>query len=84
MERMRIPNDGLVPVNSALLPGAAFVRAEGVDHAAPVMPTRLPFDRRAHLFALVEVMQAIIKQRKGRLFKRKVDLPECDCFTRKT
>ena len=83
MERMRIPNDGLVPVHSAVLPGAAFVTTEGVDHAAPVMPTRLPFDRRAHLYALVEVMHSIIKERRGQLFKRKADLPECDCYTRK-
>lgn len=83
MERMHIPNDGLVPLHSSVLPGAAFVRMEGVDHAAPVMPTRLPFDRRAFLFGLLEVMKEVRKRRPfAGLFARKPHLPECDCYTR--
>jgi len=45
MRREGIPNDGLVPVDSAVLPGMDFVKVSGVDHIAPVMPALRHFDR---------------------------------------
>lgn len=45
MRREGIPNDGLVPVDSAVLPGMDFVKVSGVDHIAPVMPALQHFDR---------------------------------------
>lgn len=45
MRRDGILNDGLVPVESAVLPGMDFVKVVGVDHIAPVMPTPQRFDR---------------------------------------
>ena len=42
-----IENDGLVPTDSAILPGSDFVRFSGLDHIAPVMAEDmfLKFDR---------------------------------------
>lgn len=45
MRRQGIRNDGLVPVDAAVLPGMNFVTVPGVDHIAPVMPAAEPFDR---------------------------------------
>jgi len=45
MRRVGIPNDGLVPVDSAVLPGMDFVKVSGVDHIAPVMPALQRFNR---------------------------------------
>jgi len=45
MRHEGIPNDGLVPVDSAVLPGMDFVKVSGVDHIAPVMPALQDFDR---------------------------------------
>jgi hypothetical protein len=41
-------NDGLVPVESAVLPGSDYIKLRGVDHIVPVMAadTVLKFDRR--------------------------------------
>jgi hypothetical protein len=47
------PNDGLVPVESALLPGAMHVRLPDVDHAMPVMDSFAKFPRLASLQALL-------------------------------
>ena len=40
-----VRSDGLVPINSQILPGMNFVRVSGVDHIAPVMPALQPLDR---------------------------------------
>jgi FAD/FMN-containing dehydrogenase len=41
-----LKTDGLVGVDSAVLPGSDFAVVEGLDHAVPVMPSPvLPFDR---------------------------------------
>jgi hypothetical protein len=45
MMRDGLRNDGLIPLNAAVLPGMDFVKVSGVDHIAPVMPARLPFNR---------------------------------------
>jgi hypothetical protein len=45
MAREGIRNDGLVPLDAAALPGMDFVKVTGVDHIAPVMPARQPFNR---------------------------------------
>jgi hypothetical protein len=45
MERQGIRNDGLVPLDAAVLPGMDFVKVSGVDHIAPVMPALRRFDR---------------------------------------
>jgi hypothetical protein len=45
MRREGILNDGLVPIDSAVLPDMDFVKVIGVDHIAPVMPTLKPYDR---------------------------------------
>lgn len=45
MAREGIRNDGLIPLDAAVLPGMDFVKLSGVDHIAPVMPARLPFNR---------------------------------------
>ena len=39
-------NDGLVPVDSAVLPGAAIVRLEGLDHGVTIRASKtIPLDR---------------------------------------
>lgn len=45
MARDGIRNDGLIPLDAAVLPGMDFVKVAGVDHIAPVMPARLPLNR---------------------------------------
>ena len=46
LRRGRGPNDGLVPVSSAVLPGSDHAEVEGIDHAVPVMRSGfLDFDR---------------------------------------
>lgn len=47
------PNDGLVPVESALLDGTLQVRLPDVDHAMPVMDSFAPFPRLTALQALL-------------------------------
>lgn len=56
MRREGIPNDGLVPVTSGVLPGMDFVKVLGVDHIAPVMPTLQRFDRVRMTRALLTLM----------------------------
>lgn len=56
MRREGILNDGLVPVDSAVLPGMDFVKVSGVDHVAPVMPTLQRFDRVRMTKALLSLM----------------------------
>lgn len=51
-------NDGLVPVESALLPGSDFVKLPGADHGATAQPTKLAFDRAAMTRALLEMLLA--------------------------
>jgi hypothetical protein len=57
MSRQGIRNDGLVPIDSAVLPGMDFVRVAGVDHIAPVMPAVEPFDRVRMTKALLLAMR---------------------------
>lgn len=45
MAREGIRNDGLVPLEAAVLPGMDFVKVSGVDHIAPVMASRQPLNR---------------------------------------
>ena len=61
MRREGIPNDGLVPVTSAVLPGMDFVKVLGVDHIAPVMPTPRGFDRVRMTRALLTLMIRVPK-----------------------
>ena len=49
-----IRSDGVVPVDSALLPGADFVKLSGLDHGVTVSPSRyIKFDRVRFLKALL-------------------------------
>lgn len=47
MLKSGIENDGLVPTDSAILPGSDFIRLSGLDHIAPVMAEDMfvKFDR---------------------------------------
>ncbi len=45
LARDGIRSDGLVPLDSAVLPGMDFVKVSGVDHIAPVTSAQQPFDR---------------------------------------
>lgn len=45
MAREGIRSDGLVPLDAATLPGMDVVQVTGVDHIAPVMSARQPFNR---------------------------------------
>jgi hypothetical protein len=58
MARQGIRSDGLVPVDAAVLPGMDFVRVDGVDHIAPVMPAPERFDRVRMTRALLIAMRA--------------------------
>ncbi len=63
MAREGIRNDGLVPLDSALLPGMDYVKVSGVDHIATVMPARRPFNRvrmtQALLLALIAPLREL-------------------------
>ena len=45
MARDGIRNDGLIPLDAAVLPGMDFVKLNGIDHIAPVMPARRHLNR---------------------------------------
>jgi len=51
-----IRNDGLIPIDAAILPGMAYVKISGVDHIAPVMPAERRFDRVRMTKALLLVL----------------------------
>ena len=53
-----LDNDGLVPVDSAILPGADYIKVEGVDHVVTVMSSDaiMKFDRRAFTRALLALL----------------------------
>jgi pimeloyl-ACP methyl ester carboxylesterase len=55
MIKRGLKNDGLVPVDSAILPGSDYIKVEGVDHVVPVMSADmvLKLDRRAFTRALL-------------------------------
>ncbi|MCC7487233.1 MAG: hypothetical protein IT529_19845 [Burkholderiales bacterium] len=57
MARWGIRNDGLVPLEGAVLPGMDFVKLAGIDHIAPVMPALAPLDRVRMTKALLVVMR---------------------------
>ncbi|OGS14329.1 MAG: hypothetical protein A2285_08685, partial [Elusimicrobia bacterium RIFOXYA12_FULL_57_11] len=45
MLKRGLVNDGLVPLDSAVMPGAAYIKIPGADHGATAQPTKLSFDR---------------------------------------
>ncbi len=45
LARDGIRSDGLVPLDSAVLPGMDSVKVTGIDHIAPVTSAQQPFDR---------------------------------------
>lgn len=51
-------NDGLLPIEAAVLPGMPFVKIFGVDHITSVMPTAQRFDRVRMTKALLLVLRA--------------------------
>jgi pimeloyl-ACP methyl ester carboxylesterase len=53
-----IQNDGLVPVDSAILPGSDFIKVEGIDHIVPVMSADMvmKFDRKIFTRTLLSVL----------------------------
>lgn len=63
MWRTGIRNDGLVPLDAAVLQGMNFVQVSGIDHIAPVMPAMLRFERvrmtKALLLALRTPLRAL-------------------------
>ena len=78
MYDMGIPNDGLVPIESAILPGSYYVRTSGVDHAVPVMPSAfLDFDRKRFTCAMLSIGLELI----GRSRPRLPEPPALDCLT---
>jgi hypothetical protein len=58
LARDGIRNDGLVPLDSAVLPGMDFVKVAGVDHIAPVTSAEQPFDRVRMTKALLLALRA--------------------------
>lgn len=58
MAREGIRNDGLIPIDAAVLPDMDFIRLSGVDHIAPVMAAQKPFDRVRMLKALLLTLRA--------------------------
>lgn len=58
MRRVGIPNDGLVPIDSAVIPGMNFIKVSGVDHIAPVMPAMMKYDRIRMTKALLLLLQS--------------------------
>ena len=58
MLKLGLESDGLVPVDSAILPGSDYIKLEGVDHTVPVMSADmvLKFDRRAFTRALLSMI----------------------------
>jgi hypothetical protein len=60
LARDGIRSDGLVPLDSAVLPGMDVVRVAGVDHIAPVTSAQQPFDR-------VRMTQALLLALRGPL-----------------
>ena len=61
MWRDGIRNDGLVPLEAAVVPGMDFVQVSGVDHIAPVMPAMLRFDRVRMTKALLLMLQTPLR-----------------------
>jgi hypothetical protein len=49
-------NDGLVPYESAILPGSDYVLLPDADHGATAQPTRLDFDRKAMTRAVISMV----------------------------
>ncbi len=62
MWREGIRNDGLVPLEAAVLPGMDFVQVSGVDHVAPVMPAMMRFDRVRMTKALLLALRTPFRQ----------------------
>jgi subtilisin family serine protease len=56
LAQLGFKNDGLIPAESSVLTGADYVLVEGVDHAAPVMSARMPFDRVRFTKTLLEML----------------------------
>jgi hypothetical protein len=65
LSRRGIRNDGLVPLDAAVLPGMDFVQVSGVDHIAPVMPAVEPFDRVRMTKALLLAMRGPFRSLSG-------------------
>ncbi len=62
MAREGIRNDGLIPIDAAVLPDMDFIRLSGIDHIAPVMAAQKPFDRVRMLKALLLTLRAPAQQ----------------------
>jgi hypothetical protein len=61
MARKGIRSDGLVPLDAAVLPGMDFVKVNGVDHIAPVMPALHAFDRVRMTKALLLTLRGVFR-----------------------
>ncbi|MBM3344258.1 MAG: hypothetical protein FJY56_19415 [Betaproteobacteria bacterium] len=62
MAREGIRNDGMIPLEAAVLPGVDFVKVSGVDHIAPIMPARLNFDRVRMTQALLLALRSPLRE----------------------
>ncbi|HNW44597.1 MAG TPA: hypothetical protein PKI19_08835 [Elusimicrobiales bacterium] len=58
MLKRGLKNDGLVPVDSAVMPGSDVIKIAGADHGATAQPTKLKFDRVAFTKAVLIMMLA--------------------------
>jgi hypothetical protein len=61
LARDGIRNDGLVPLDSAVLPGMDFIKVSNVDHIAPVTSAQQPFDRVRMTKALLLALPALFR-----------------------
>ena len=61
MARDGIRNDGLVPLDAAVLPGMDFIKLSGLDHIAPVMPAQQRYDRVRMTKALLLALRAPLR-----------------------
>lgn len=62
MAREGIRNDGLVPLEAAVLPGMDFVKVSGVDHIAPILATQQPFNRVRMTQALLLTLRTPLRE----------------------
>lgn len=62
MTREGIRNDGLVPLDAAVLPGMDFVKISGIDHIAPILPAQQAFNRVRMTQALLLALRSPLRE----------------------
>lgn len=56
IEKLGLKNDGLMPAQNSLLPGADYILAAGIDHTDTYMPSYETFDRVRFMKSLLAVL----------------------------